>query len=217
MTYQNQPHCHLLRVEVDHDRTLNFAMAHNAVPLVKLIRVTNTDARSVQDVAVKVRMRPGFADPWTAHIEMIAPGSTWNVDTVDLGLRMQELVNLTEREEALLSLRVSAKDQPEVHLESKVQVLACNEWNGVSSLPHLLAAFVQPNHPSVGEVLAIVRGVLGEATGDPALDGYQSSDPGRVFRFCEAIYSAVQRLDVTYINPPASGPSQKSCALNWQS
>ena len=40
------------------------------------------------------------------------------------------------------------------------------------------------------------------------LSGYQTKDPGRVFRTAAAVYAALQNLDITYVNPPASFEDQ---------
>ena len=53
-----------------------------------------------------------------------------------------------EREAGQIDV-VARQGEEMLHRESfPLEVLAHNEWNGVTSLPELLAAFVQPNHPA---------------------------------------------------------------------
>ena len=84
-----------------------------------------------------------------------------------------------------------------------LDVLAYNEWLPVT-VPHLLAAYVQPNHPAVAALLSDARAPLERLTGNPSLDGYQCKDRGRVAAIAQAIYEAIQRREITYSNPPAS-------------
>ena len=79
-----------------------------------------------------------------------------------------------------------------------------NEWAGQSSLPEILAAFVLPNNPAIAHILRDAADLLGDWTEDPSLSGYQSQDPKRSYRMAAAIYASILKLDLTYINPPAS-------------
>ncbi|QDU86621.1 ATP-dependent RecD-like DNA helicase [Planctomycetes bacterium Pla163] len=78
------------------------------------------------------------------------------------------------------------------------------EWPGLAVHPEYLAAFVLPNEPAVQDLLRGAADLLGEWTQNPALDGYQSKDPGRALRQAAAIYGAIQAAGITYANPPAS-------------
>ena len=89
------------------------------------------------------------------------------------------------------------------HVEP-VDLLARDEWGGLASLPEVLAAFVMPNHPAVEPILRGAADILRAWTGDPSLSGYQSKDPALAYTMAGAIYTALQQLDITYINPPVS-------------
>ncbi len=73
----------------------------------------------------------------------------------------------------------------------------------------MLASFVLPNHPDVGKVVDLARRLLGDATGDPSLAGYQSKDPGRVRAMARAVYGALGNLGITYANPPRPRRSRR--------
>src|SRR5690606_6072059 len=53
-------------------------------------------------------------------------------------------------------------------------------------------------------ILASAASLLQQWTGDPSLSGYQSKDRNRVAITTAAIYTALQRSGIRYINPPAS-------------
>lgn len=52
---------------------LNFAMAHNSVPLVRELAITNRSNETWTRVAVSVELQ-GFAEPWLGNIETLERG-----------------------------------------------------------------------------------------------------------------------------------------------
>ncbi|HEX8342865.1 MAG TPA: hypothetical protein VF624_18325 [Tepidisphaeraceae bacterium] len=85
-----------------------------------------------------------------------------------------------------------------------LEVLAFNEWPGLTTLPEIISAFVCPNHPSLSGLLHAVSSRMQEWTGDGALNGYQSGSTDRCYKMLAAVYHALSDLKIAYINPPAS-------------
>lgn len=183
---------------------LNFAQVHNSVPLVRELAITNTGEGALLGLVVRVELEP-FMEPWQGTISRLAPGATHHLDDLPLVFRDELLINATERDHGVLRIRVTEEGEGRLIAErsSPVAVLAYNEWRRDTE-PEMLASFVLPNHPDVGKVVDLARQLVGEATGDPALDGYQSKDPGRARAMARAVYGALGKLGITYANPPAS-------------
>ncbi len=194
-----QPH---LVVELDH--RINFAMQQNDVPVVKEIRIENTLDSPLREIRLIITPEPAFADALEIRIDMVAPESTYNLDAVDLKLSPIFLSELTERIRGQIRFELFSGDELCTTELLPVELLARDEWGGLNSLPEMLAAFVTPNHPLIDEVLREAGDLLGQATGDPSLSGYQSQNPKRVLQTSAAVYAALQSLGVTYSNPPAS-------------
>jgi very-short-patch-repair endonuclease len=198
----------LVRLRVDLDRRINFAMQQNDVPVVKTLHVDNQTGARLHDLRLRVHPEPAFAGVWETRLEHVAARSTYNLPAVDLVLSPGYLGELTERVRGQLRFELlqgseQGDERIAEHVEA-VELLARDEWSGLASLPEILAAFVMPNHPAVERVLRDAGDLLGGWTGDPSLSGYQSRDPRRVYTMAGAIYSALQRLGITYVNPPAS-------------
>lgn len=191
-----------LRAEID--RRINFAMQQNDVPIVKSVQVENGSAEPLRGLRLQICAEPAFAEPWHIGIDFIAGRTTYNVTAVDLALSTSVLGELTERVRGRLRLAVFCGAECLAERQEDVQLFARDEWSGLASLPEILAAFVMPNHPGVESVLNDAAQLLGEWTGDPSLSGYQSRDPKRSGLMAAAIYTALQRLGITYVNPPAS-------------
>ena len=193
-----------VRIDVVHHDHVNLAMQQNAVPLVESVRLTNQGAEDLRELVVRFRTEPQIARTLEMRLECLGAGETHETGPVDLQLDAQLLVRQLERERGTLHIHVAADEATIGETERRLDVLAYDEWSGSSALEELLAAYVLPNHPDVEQILTSARDVLGEQTGNPSLDGYQSQSPRRVQEIVRAIYEAIRRLELTYINPPAS-------------
>lgn len=193
-----------ISITFDYDRSVNYAMQQNDVPVIKALQVVNSTQTQLRDLQVRINAEPVFALPWEGRIASINPGETFNFGIIDLPLGHDYLGRLTERVVGSLHAEVLQEGVSVARLSQSINVLAYDEWNGLQSIPEILAAFVTPNHPAVESVLSAAAGILGKWTGDSSISGYQSRDSRRVTLTVAAIYSALQQLNISYINPPAS-------------
>jgi hypothetical protein len=116
------------------------------------------------------------------------------------------LTRLTEAETATVSfvLRRRGDTAGELaRLECCVQLLPRNQWGGLSQLPDMVAAFVQPNDPAVDRLLKQAAEVLRRNGRNPALNGYQGG-ARRAWEISSGIWSAVAAMGLDYALPPAS-------------
>lgn len=196
---------HPVVVDIEAASQLSVAMVENSVSLVARISLTNVSDAALSNLTVELALLPDFSSKWTAHVSAIPPGGTFHLDTIELPLDRDRLVNQLERSRAELMLwvRDSAGDLPIATQSRPVDVLAYNEWSPLT-VPHLLAAYVLPNHPAVAELLSHARVPLERITHNPALDGYQSGSSARVAAIARAVYESLAACNITYSNPPAS-------------
>ncbi|MBI2921605.1 MAG: DUF3320 domain-containing protein [Planctomycetes bacterium] len=195
--------CPELDLHVEFARTVSWAMERNGVPIVKLLRIRNLTEAPLENLVVSLQVAPDFSRRTELIVPTLPAKDEWSVDAPDVSLENARLRGVHERERASLQVEIRNGERPLLRQTLPVEVLAFNEWSG-AVLPDLLASFVMPNEPAVQEVLKSAGECLQAATGDPSLDGYQSRSKDRVRRIASAIYLAVQRLGVTYVNPPAS-------------
>lgn len=191
-------------VTMDYDQTVNYAMQQNDVPLIKNLRIRNDSEQLMRDLVVRISAAPAFSTDWEGRISAVNPGETFNMGVVDLPLSHDFLAWLTERVAGSLLVQVLHDERVLNTSTHRIDVLAYDEWNGLQSIPEILAAFVTPNHPLVESVLSDAADILGTWTGNSSISGYQSRDPQRVALTIAAIYTALQQRNIRYINPPAS-------------
>jgi len=193
----------LISVRYEIKDYFSYSLAQNDIPVVDSITIENCTSTSLSDLSVRLSFEPPVLAPWNAEIKELEPGSQYNLRDISPKIDHDYLVNLNESKKGYCNIEVYQADQVIAQHHVKLEILAYNEWKS-DPLPALLAAFVMPNHPVVGQILKMAAKKMDELTGDPGLDGYQSHDPERVTNLAKAIYLAIQELDVTYVNPPAS-------------
>jgi very-short-patch-repair endonuclease len=194
----------LVELEVDTSATVNFAMQQNNVPLVRRLRLRNKGAQDVQNVTLRVTSEPEFTRPWLYRLDWLPAQDTHDVRNVGIQLSAEFLASLTEAVKAYLNFQVCSQGQLLSEKHVPIEILAYDQWNGLRSLPELLAAFVMPNHPAVEQILRQAADILGKWTGDTALSGYQYRDAARARLQAAAIYEAVRIQGIAYSGVPAS-------------
>jgi hypothetical protein len=194
----------LPKIEFVHTPVANYAIQQNRVPIVRKLSIENCSDEDIADILVKISCDPEFANNWEHRIELIPKNQSLELDVKNLKLSARFLSELTERITGELSLTISSNDEI-LHKENyTVDILAYDQWNGIGTLPEMLAAFVTPNNPELPKIIKSASDILKRWTGDPSFDAYQSLNPDRVKKQMAAIYEAIAELGIVYCTPPAS-------------
>ena len=197
-------------VHVESVDTVNYALAHNGIPVVHRVTVHNPrDTDLDADLTVQLVDAEGeLGTPWRRRVSLRAD-STVVIDDVDLRADPAALLQVDEQRPGAVTARLSTGDDELGRSEQDVRVLASNQWLSTGALLdfELLAAFVIPNHPAIAAAMTEVSDALGRRTGNSAIDGYQSGDE-RVDAIVAAVFEAVQARHIRYAEPPASWGDQ---------
>jgi hypothetical protein len=197
---------------------LNLADYQNAVPLVRELRVLNGTDHRANALELSLQADPPFLKARTWHLDAIEPGQEVRIRDLDVPLEGAVFQRLTEAEKAVLrfDLHTTGEEAPGVTLMQELELLPRNQWGGMSHVPELLAAFVQPNDPAVERILKQAAEILRERGVSSALEGYKGGAK-RAWEIASAIWRALAALKLDYALPPASfeqfgqkvrGPSQ---------
>lgn len=194
----------LVKIGVEYDECVNYAIQQNSVPVVKLITLTNPTPLPHVDLLVRITAEPEFCAPWESRISSLKANQEYRLKDVDLKLSSTFLAELRERTAGHIQVDVSADGRQLGTTKLRIDLFAYDEWPGIRSIPEMLAAFVMPNHPSVEPILKDASSLLKSWTQDSSLSGYQTRDPKRAWLTVAAIYTALRKPGISYINPPAS-------------
>ena len=185
---------------------LNLADFQNSVPMLRSLSIANATDRTIQEVDLWISATPAFLKTKVWRVESVAPDETRNVADLDVHLDGAFLTRLTEAEQATVTFTLRPRGDASASLASldcAVELLPRNQWGGLSHLPDLVAAFVQPNDPAVDRLLKQVAEVLRKNGRNPALDGYAGGSK-RAWELSSALWSATASLGLDYALPPAS-------------
>lgn len=195
-------------IRVSNVAKLNLADFQNSVPLLRELCIVNDSGRDISNIQVRLESIPPFLKSKTWSVDSCAAKARYEIKDCDVQLDGALLGRLTEAETATLvfTFAENAGTSEEIVLatvERKVELLPRNQWGGLSHLPDLVAAFVQPNELAVDRLLKQTAEVLRKAGKSAAIDGY-TGGPKRAWELTSALWSAVAGLGLDYALPPAS-------------
>ena len=185
---------------------LNLADFQNAVPMLRELSIANDTQTELKEIELSVESIPAFLKPKLWRVDAVGAGERYHITDLDVQLDGALLSRLTEAEKATVSFvlrRRGEAGEELARLESTVELLPRNQWGGLSHLPDMVAAFVQPNEPAVERLLKQAAEILRKNGKKPALDGYQGGSK-RAWELASGIWSAVAALGLDYALPPAS-------------
>ena len=185
--------------------SVNIAFWQNDVPVLTELKVMADGVRGAGDLTIELTCEPPVIAPRSWHLQGMAGGQVRTLDDLDLTLDGKMLGSLVEGTRALATFTArSLEGQPIAELKRDLRVLARNEWGGSEGIPDILAAFVEPNDPTVAKLLHLTSDQLRVAGKPDGLEGYQASSKGRVWEQVESLWRAVASLDIRYVNPAPS-------------
>jgi DNA polymerase III delta prime subunit len=193
-----------IRVDVSIVSVVNYALQQNKLPLVQSISIINNSEHEIGDVELRITSTPEFIHQFVTSIPYIPANNTFDIKDITLHLDAEYLASLTEKITGSLHISLSSKGTVLYSEDIDVTALAFDEWHGYSIYPELLAAFVTPNHPEVTKINARAAEILGDWTGDPSLDAYQTPNPDRAKQQAAAVFVALQEQNIIYSVPPTS-------------
>ncbi|GAO44733.1 DUF3320 domain-containing protein [Flavihumibacter petaseus] len=183
---------------------INFALHQNHVPVIRLISITNNTEQDWHNITVEVAADAEFAASWTQSVAFLAKRQTHEVKTIPLNISGNYLASLTEKVAGNFIVSLNRGEETIFRQAYPVEILAYDQWSGISLMPEMLAAFITPNHPEIPKVILRASAILQQWTGSPSFDEYQTRNPNRVRLQMAAIYEAIAELQLVYCSVPAS-------------
>lgn len=126
---------------------LSLADFQNAVPLIRDLAVVSTLTEDTGQLELSLSSAPAFVKPKTWRLDAVRSGETYRIRDVDVQLDGPLLTRLTEAEVATVTLSLRAvgnNGDTLAETTANVELLPRNQWGGLSHLPDMVAAFVQP-------------------------------------------------------------------------
>ena len=194
----------LPKVALTYTSVANYAIQQNRVPLIRKLVIENPSGIDLLNLKITIKGEPDFINSWEHYIEILPGNQIIEIEVKGLKLSANFLSGLTERLSGDLILSIFSEEEVLLTENFNVDILAYDQWNGISTLPEMLTAFVTPNHPEIAKIIQIASKILESWTNNPSFDAYQSLNPDRVKKQMGAIFEAIASIGIVYCTPPAS-------------
>lgn len=198
-----------VRIQTTLVAKLNLADFQNSVPVIRELRLINDTDQKYTGLELQLLSDLLVFKPKTWHIDTLSPSTFLPIPGLDLQIDGALLARLTEAEQAVVTFTLTAQSptgterQEVARLELDLELLPRNHWGGLSHLPDMTAAFVQPNDVAVERLLKKAAELLRAQGKNPALNGY-SGGSAHAWEIASAIWAAVASIKLDYALPPAS-------------
>ena len=194
----------IVNVEFVYLPVVNYAMQQNRVSLIRQFTVENKTDDILENIKIILSVEPSFASSTPYIIEAIPGGETIRIESFKLNLSPTFFAQMTERVAGDFTLEIFSNENSIYQESFPIDILAFDQWGGLTVLPEMLSSFITPNHPAIVPILKRASVILAEWTGRPSLDEYQSCNPDRVRKQMAALYVAISEQNITYSSVPAS-------------
>ena len=183
---------------------MNFAFQQNYIPMVRNLIFTNPGAETLRDLRLQISFEPAFAQAFSCPIGDLLPDTPVEITPVRIIPVTDFFLGLTEKTIGSMCIEVWAGSEQIFRRVDTIDLLAYDEWPGISILPEMISAYVTPNHPKIAEILSSAGRFLTKWHGQPSFTGYQSGNPNTVKSQMAAIYAALREAEIAYTMPPPS-------------
>lgn len=190
---------------------VNLALMQNGLPVAQNLRVKNPTEEVLKDVVCSFSSDDGLVVPSVVSFKEILPKSEAGRTNVGVLLNQRRILEVQgEPSESSLKLVVTVAGKAIFERTYPVTIFAADQWLGIRPYAELLSAYVMPNADFVNRIQAEAANEIQVATGSSSLEGYQGGKK-RALEICAAIYAAIQKMGISYCNPPSSfgQPGQK--------
>ena len=190
---------------------VNLALMQNGLPVLQDLRLENGTDAPLKDVICSFSSDDGLVVPTQLVFREIGAGESAVRPNPGILLNARRILEVgDDAVPGSIRMTVLAQGETVCTRTYPVTILPADQWTGVRPYAELLSAFVLPNADLVCRLQAEAAREIEAATGSSALEGYQSGKR-RALEICAAVYAAVQKLGLSYGNPPSSfgEPGQK--------
>lgn len=193
-----------INVEFIYSPVVNFSLQQNKIPVIRKFVLRNVSEKDIQNLKVELSFDPEYAVPFSTSVLSLCKGEYVSISNLDIKLSPEFLSELTERISGLIKIVILSAADIIFSNDYKIDILAFDQWQGITIIPEIISAFVTPNNPHISEIVQKASGILQSWTGNPSFDEYQTRSSDRVKKQIAAIFESIRDLSIIYCPPPAS-------------
>lgn len=193
----------LIIIEAKFLPKFNLAFLQNSVPVLLELALLNSSEQTLDNLTLTLTSTPAFVKPKIWHIEAISPQQKIDINERDIQLDNAMLLGLNEAESVHISLSLVSNENIVAKFDGALELLPRNQWGGISCMPEMIAAYVQPNDIEIEHILKKAASILRAHNKEASLNGYIGGS-AKAWEMSSAIWGAIGSLGLDYALPPAS-------------
>lgn len=191
------------RFVIDADNFFNYATALNGKSIIRSLEIKSLEDRIATNVTIQVTLNSlgmQLTEPWKMQVGTLG-NETVQAENLALEFYAELLFQQVETVPAELKIEIFEEEKKVTEVMWAIDLHSPETWLWNDATNEILAAYVQPNHPVLRDVLDQAVNILKREGEFVALSGYQV--PRHVRPMVQAIYQAMVNRELTYSNPPA--------------
>ncbi len=185
-------------VELELNKTLNYAMWQNYVPFIRSITIKNNEAALINNLKLKISFEPELASIYEHTIEVVNPSTSIGISPVNIPVSPNFLANLNERSKVLMKVEAFEGEESIYNTNLDIDVLSYDQWSGVNIMPEILCSFVTPNYQGVNAILSLGGNYLAKWEKSSDFTGYLTNNPNNVRLQMAAIFAGLKEWGLSY-------------------
>ncbi|ABB43521.1 conserved hypothetical protein, putative DNA helicase [Sulfurimonas denitrificans DSM 1251] len=190
-------------IEAKFSPKFNLAFLQNSVLVLLELNVVNNSDQPLSNLTLTLTSTPTFIKAKVWNIETIVAQQRFDIHDRNIQLDNAMLLDLNESESVHISLSLTSNENVIATFEQTLELLPRNQWSGISHMPEMIVAYVQPNDTKVEHLLKKAASILREHNKEASLNGYIGGST-KAWEISSAIWTAIGSLGLDYALPPAS-------------
>lgn len=209
-SYQNTvvKHQDNITVEADVSPIYALSLQRNDTRLVRRIVIKNDSDENIVHSTIRITSDTDIVAPVVIDIPLLEAGKETAIKDKSLlskiRVKPEEIISLSERISCTLSFSLCIDNTEIASYQSAYTLLAYNECPIYAVSTDILASYILPTHPFVGELIHDASDLLKKWTGQSSLSGYQHKDSDYTLQMITAAYGAIQAKNIVYCVPPVA-------------
>ncbi|MFF5792422.1 DUF4011 domain-containing protein [Paeniglutamicibacter sp. NPDC012692] len=192
-------------VDIAHSGKITYASAHTHARIIERVVLDNHGEEALQVLVTAVVMSGNLAVSAVAERRMELPTGKTTLHDLDVALDPAAFALIDSRRPGKLIVRVAENAKLLAEKSADVDLLPASHWPGAGSqaTAELLAAFVQPQHPRLAELLSEAGDLFSMRAGGENAD-VRLGGAERVDQSVEALFEVLCTRGIRLGNPPAN-------------
>ena len=195
----------MMELELAFNPKVSYVQYQNKMDVLFTLTAIN-DEEYKDAVTFRITSSPRFFDDIECKYEAFQPNTS--VDLLSLSnfkIKLDPEFISSISEAVTCKVGFTAKDKEGNIVgsaDSDVSVQPFDYWSGIN-MSETIASFITPNADSLSKIRSKASDILGQWGKSRSLEGYQSEDRDRVLTIAAAVYAALEKENINYVNPPA--------------